>query len=352
MHAAIVPTAPTPSRRTLGALLFGLVLVCCEAAAFPPAHDFEFMGEQVAASRSEVRERLDREFLLMGSDRQQLLLWIKRGERYFDYFAHELRDKGLPEELRYLPVVESSLLIRTTSKAGAGGPWQFMPARARSYGLRVDSHVDERLNVEKATRAAVTHLGDLHETFGSWHLAVAAYNLGDNGVRSRIERQGENNYWNMVFPIETERYLPRLIVVSELLGNAERHGIDLPDAQRYAPLAHDRIDIQIPVGVLFLRDLAQAGSCSFRDLWSRNPWIKGVSLPAGQWQLLTPPGSGEAMLAAARAIHPTHHTVRKGENLTTIAQHYGCSLEDLMQWNNLNAQRPIHPGQRLLLYLR
>jgi hypothetical protein len=317
---------------------------------FPPASDFLFLGEVVPAAHPEVRERLEREWLLMGGDLPQLTLWVKRSRRYFDAFEEALRAEGVPLELRFLPVIESSLLTRTTSSAGAAGPWQFMRARGRSYGLRIDRYVDERLNLQKASRAAARHLHDLHQEFGSWHLAVAAYNLGDNGVRSRQKRQGEENYWDMVFPSETERYLPRLIVCAELLGDPQRYGIDIPRNERYAQPAAETIEIEMTGGMLFLRDLADSADLSFRDLWRLNPWIKGVSLPAGRWRLQVPPGSGPAILAAVDVTRPSVHVVKPGENLSLIGQRYGCSTADLAAWNHLNPRDPLQVGQRLILY--
>ncbi len=334
-------------------LLVALITFGETAAAdgkFPPTEDFLFLGEVVPAGDPEVQMRLDREFLLMGGDLPQLTLWIKRSKRYFDTFEQALRNEGVPLELRFLPVIESSLLTRTSSSAGAAGPWQFMRARGRSYGLRIDRDVDERLNLEKASRAAARHLHDLHSAFGSWHLAVAAYNLGDNGVRSRQKRQGEDNYWDMVFPVETERYLPRLIVCAELVGNPERYGISIPPSERYAAPVAEQIELDVSGGVLFLRDLAAAGDVSFRALWRLNPWIRGTSLPAGHWQLRVPPGTGPAILAAIDVTRPSVHVVAPGENLTLIGEKYGCNVADLAAWNHLDPRDPLQVGQKLLLY--
>lgn len=332
-------------------LLWVLLFFPLRGGAFSLTEDFDFLGTTVAASLPDVSERLERELLLMSHDTAQLELWLKRGGAYFPDFDRALAEAGVPFELRYLAVIESSLLPRASSGAGAGGLWQFMKSRGRSYGLRIDRDVDERLHVVRATRAAAEHLRDLREALGDWHLAVAAYNLGDNGVKNRMERQGERDYWGMIFPAETERYLPRLIVANELLGSPEKYGLELPAADLYRGRPREDVTINVPHGVIFLKDLKAAAGCSFRELGTLNPWIRGTTLPAGSWILSVPPGSAEAVRQAAEQSSTlTTHVVKRGESLSAIGQKYHCTVAELMHWNQLRGKQTIHPGQSLIIY--
>ena len=163
-------------------------------------------------------------------------MWLKRGARYFPYITRQLKEAGMPEDLKYLAVAESALLRGVRSPAGAVGAWQFMPFTARRYGLRVDRWIDERRNFGKSTVAALAYLRELHDEFGSWTLAMAAYNCGETRVRKTIEEQGRRNYYELHLPRETMRYIFRIISAKIILQNPKKYGYDLPPERLYGPV--------------------------------------------------------------------------------------------------------------------
>ena len=180
-----------------------------------PVHDFppslQLCGEKVPLERLDVWEMMDQSFVLSVYNQEQVILWIKRANRYFPFIEKRLRERKMPDDIKYVAVVESSLRTYAVSSAKATGPWQFMEKTAKRYGLRVDSTIDERLNFEKATEAALNYLDELHRLFGNWGLAIAAYNCGEDRVAKSIEMQGVSNYYDADLPLETERYIFRIL---------------------------------------------------------------------------------------------------------------------------------------------
>jgi hypothetical protein len=167
----------------------------------------EFAGERVPSEKRDVNERLDREFLVNTYWQSNGLLLIKRSHKYFPVIEPILEKYGIPDDFKYLAVIESGLQ-NVTSPAGAKGYWQLMKGTARDCGLEVNSNVDERYSLEKSTEAACQYLLKQKERFGTWTLAAAAYNVGPNGLSRRMQAQGTDDYYDILLPIETSRYLP------------------------------------------------------------------------------------------------------------------------------------------------
>ena len=188
-----------------------------------PVHDFPsailLCGEKVPLERQDVWEMMDQAFVLSVYNQEQVILWIKRANRYFPHIEKRLRERNLPDDLKYVAVVESSLRTYAVSSAKATGPWQFMEKTAKRYGLRVDSAIDERLNFEKATESALNYLADLHRQFGNWGLAMAAYNCGEDRVAKSLEMQQAAGYYDLDLPQETERYIFRILSAKVILAN-------------------------------------------------------------------------------------------------------------------------------------
>jgi len=246
-------------------------------------------GETVPLSDRTVWERMDREFMINVYDRGQVYLWLKRSSRFFPYIEAKLKEKGMPDDLKYLLVAESALLPQALSSKGAAGFWQFIEKTGKRFSLQKKPWIDERLDLGKSTEAALSYLKFLYEQFGQWTLAMAAYNCGENRVKEEMTLQGENDYYRLALPKETERYIFRILTAKVLLTNSNKYGFELPDKESYLPIETDQVTLQLPCSVP-LRDIAKACGSYFRELKELNPEIQGDTLPAGVYQLKLPAG--------------------------------------------------------------
>jgi LysM repeat protein len=251
-------------------------------------------GEPMPLADRDVAEMLDREFTLMVNDQAQIVMWLKRAARYFPYIERRLKADGLPDDLKYVAVVESSLLTRVTSPAGASGPWQFMEATGRRYGLRKDNYFDDRRNPERATSASIAYLRDLYKMFGNWALSMAAYNCGERRVQQELAEQGVGSYYDLYLPQETMRYVFRVAAAKAVLQNPEAYGYQLPSEQLYQPLPADLINLNL-AQALPLRSLAQVCATTPKRLREFNPELANHVLPKGETQLKVPLGQGEGL---------------------------------------------------------
>jgi peptidoglycan lytic transglycosylase D len=327
------------------------------AAAVRIEGDLNFCGEPVPAGEQEVRERYEKELLLTLWDRAQVILWLKRSRRYLPYIDETLRKEGMPEDLRYVAVAESALRAHAGSSKGAMGYWQFTISTGRKYGLAIDARIDERRSLFASTQAAVRYFKDLHGQFGSWTLAAAAYNMGEDGLMAEILEQGTNDYYQLYLPLETQRFVFRILSVKLILSSPGKFGFDLSDQDYYSPLEFDEIQVDCPQETP-IRIIAQAAGTHFKAIKDLNPEIRGHHLPQGAHKLLIPKGASsgfyqrysqilEKYLSAKR---DSVYIVKQGDNLSAIAERFGVPLLSLIIWNRLDASRPIHPGQELVIY--
>lgn len=313
--------------------------------------EITFCDERVPLEKRNVWERLDKEFLFAIGNTPQVLLWLKRSNRYFPYIEKRLMVEGLPEDLKYLAVVESDLIQDVRSPVGAAGPWQFMKPTARVMGLRVSGVVDERYNFIKSTDAAIKYLKRLNRSFDNWTLSVAAYNLGMTRIRSEMKRQKINDYYYLELPEETERYLFRAIAAKLILSNPEKFGFALEKDQYYDPIPYDIVDLKVKRKTS-LKTIAQASETYLRVIKEFNPQIRTLYLPRGQYQIKIPAGKREVFeenfREQAQNIHsPAVYVVRKGDNLTKISRQYNVSISRLIKLNRIRKAGTIYPGQRL-----
>ncbi|HSF03879.1 MAG TPA: lytic transglycosylase domain-containing protein, partial [Solirubrobacterales bacterium] len=203
--------------------------------AFELPSTLDFAGESTPLDYWDVRERLEREFILSLGDRAQVVLWLKRSARYFPYIEGELRKRELPDDLKYVAVIESALLPKASSSASALGIWQFIAETGRRYNLVVTPWWDERRDPELSTAAALAYLRDLYGMFRSWPLALAAYNAGEGRVQAALRQQEVSNYYQLALPAETERYVFRVLAAKLILSSPERYGFHVESEQRYGP---------------------------------------------------------------------------------------------------------------------
>jgi hypothetical protein len=318
-----------------------------------PPTELELCGERVPLDQRDVAERLDREFNIAVHDPAQVVMWLKRAQRYFPYFEKRLKEAGLPEDLKYLAVAESSLLSLARSYAGAVGTWQFIADTGRRYGLRRNRYFDDRLNVEKATDAALRYLKDLKDEFGSWSLAMAAYNCGERRVRDEIKEQGQKDYYQLYLPLETRRYLFRIMAAKIILQNPEQYGYLLKPSRLYDPIPRDVVTIKLR-RMTHLRTLAAAAGSTFYNMKQLNPEVRGDYLPSGTHRLNVPQGQGASLakrLAKMRPDPAPPHAVwvvKSGDTLSLIAHQTGVTISALRRANRLNSSQ-IFPGQRLVI---
>jgi len=264
---------------------------------FSLPREFYLFGERVPLERMEVKESLDQALVSAVYNPSQVLLWIKRAHRYFPYIERRLKERGLPEDLKYIAVVESSFRTYAVSSANAVGPWQFIKSTALKYNLRVDKWIDERLNFEKATEAALNYLTDLYRMFNSWNLAVAAYNCGENKMSLSLSRQQSGSYFDTDLPLETEMYNFRIMAAKMILSQPEAYGYKVPPAHRYPPVAAETVELNLKAETPILA-IAQAAGTTFKVIREMNPEILRYELPPGTYRLKVPPGTGTKVKAA------------------------------------------------------
>lgn len=234
-----------------------------------------FAGEKVPLDRQEIREQLDREMLYNYYNFYSTLYILKLSTRYFPIIEAHLKANGVPDDFKYLCVAESALQNQV-SRAGAVGFWQFMKDTGPRYGLQIDDEVDERYNVAKATDAACLYFKEAYAKFGSWTAAAASYNCGMNGYNTQATYQQTVNYYNLLLPEETMRYVFRILALKYYITEADRVGFILQPSDEYLPYA-TRSDI-ISQTIPDLEQYAQSKGITYRMLKQYNPWLRGHTL--------------------------------------------------------------------------
>lgn len=244
-----------------------------EALALP--NSMTFAGEKVPLQDTDVRERLDREIHVNTYWHSNMLLMIKKANRFFSEITPLLKKYNLPDDFKYLAVAESGL-DNVTSSAGASGFWQFMKATGKQYGLEINSYVDERYNLELATKVAAQYLINSKELFGSWTNAAAAYNAGNAGLSKQMKRQDAADYYSLLLNSETSRYVFRILAFKEILSNPEKYGfyVDQQDLYQAIPTKTIVVDTPIEDFVIF----AKQQGINYKTLKIHNPWLRDTFL--------------------------------------------------------------------------
>ncbi len=233
-----------------------------------------FANEKVPLDKYYVQERFDRELLVNTFWHSNTILVLKRSKKYFSIIEPILRKNGIPDDFKYLAVIESGL-IHVKSPAGAEGLWQFMPQTAREYGLEVNGDVDERLHLIKSTQSAAAYLKDAYEVFGNWTLAAASYNAGKQRIQSAMNNQKAESYYDLFLSEETSRYIYRLFATKLIFESPETYGFAINDEQAYT--FPDVKLVRISKSNINWVDFALSHNISYSDLRELNPWIKGHS---------------------------------------------------------------------------
>lgn len=251
----------------------------------PPIPESVFLaGEQVPLESFSVREKLDKELIINTYRHSSSILYLKRASRWFPIIEPILEEHSIPNDFKYLAVIESGL-TQAVSPAGASGFWQFMKKTAPEYGLEVNSTVDERYHVEKSTHAACQYLQESYEKFGNWALAAASYNMGMTGVEQRLEAQGVDSYWELHLNSETARYVYRILAVKEVLSKPETYGFQLTENDVYHP--HEVRKVVITSSIENLSEFALNNGSNYRELKELNPWLIKESFVATPGKIYT-----------------------------------------------------------------
>lgn len=233
--------------------------------------ELDFCGEEVPLYNWDVRERLERELIVNTYYHSSTLLYIKRAARWFPVIEPILRKYKIPNDFKYMAVIESGL-DNVVSPAGATGFWQLMKPAARKFGLEINKEVDERYHVEKATEAACKYLLDAKKKYGNWTLAAASYNMGTNGITDQLERQEATNYYNLVLNEETSRFIFRLLAVKEVLQNPSKYGFSITEEDLYEPLRF--FEVEVKSQVKHWAKFAKKYGINYKILKLYNPWLR------------------------------------------------------------------------------
>lgn len=319
----------------------------------------DFCGEPVPLEDQAILERLEKEMLLSVGDRPQVILWIKRANRFFPIIENMLAENNMPPDLKFVAIIESALRPHAGSPKGAVGFWQFIKPTGQRFGLTINGGLDERRNIFKSTKAAIKYLKQLYGEFNSWSLAAAAYNMGEEGLRTEIKLQKTNDYYYLYLPMETQRYVFRALSAKLILSDPEKYGFNLKEEDLYPPLEFDRVafesDVKVPLSLI-----AQAADTFFKVIKYLNPEIRGYHLDKGRHTILVPKGAGNSFHQRYPAIFNSWmeedgreiYIVKKGDNLSMIAERFKVPLPALLIWNNIRYRQHIHPGDQLIIYLK
>jgi membrane-bound lytic murein transglycosylase D len=279
----------------------------------------------------------------------------KRSGRYRPFIEAALIEAGLPAELSWLPLIESGFKVNVFSRARALGLWQFIPSTGYKFGLKRNKYIDERLDPEKSTRAAIAYLKELHQIFGDWTTVMAAYNCGEGRVLRVIRHQNIkylDNFWDLYerLPFETARYVPRFLAALHIVNNLEKYGLD--GVALDPPVEYETVSVSKQ---MHLKHVAPAIGVSLAVLGGLNPELRYKLLPPDSYGLKVPSDTGQQLLANIDDIpisappRPTfvYHRVRRGETLSTIARHHRTSVRKIMRANKLRRSNYIVAGRLL-----
>jgi len=351
----------------------GEVLIAPEQEA-PPLEEIGDLSTLPAAS-PELRQKIAPELLAVPHDVPLMLndqvlsylsffmtkrgraiveIGLRRAGRYSQMIEETLRKQGLPRDLIYLAQAESGFQPQAVSRSGARGLWQFMPLRAREYGLTINRQFDERMDPVRSTLAAVKHLRDLYALFGDWYLAMAAYNAGPLSIARAIERTGYADFWTLTemnaLPRETRNYVPIILALALVGKDPALYGIQV---HRDPPVRVDRFQTEHPLDLRLAADVIGA---SVEDLRALNPELLGVVAPSDPGFVLNlPPRTAARLHDGLNAIPPDKwvgwrlHSVQQGETLSSLARQFHAKVALLAQANDMEKGGALVPGDELLV---
>ncbi len=241
----------------------------------PLPGSLDFAGERVPLEYYDVRESLDREILKLMYWHSEIILYIKRANRYFPIIEPILKKYGIPEDFKYMVIAESGM-APVISPAGAGGYWQFMPKIGKKYGLEINDQVDERYNIYKSTIAACKYIKDAHDHYGNWTLAAASFNVGQTNLDRAIGKQKQKSFYDLALNVQTARYIYRILGLKVIMSNPRKYGFIIRQKELYKPLNIKFVEVKTSVDSW--PQFALDHGTNYKILLLLNPWIRSSQL--------------------------------------------------------------------------
>jgi hypothetical protein len=251
--------------------------------------NLDFCGEVVPLGKQDVREKLDRELLSNAYLHGSQLYILKLTGRYFPAIEERLKANGVPDDFKYVCIAESALNQNALSGVGAASFWQFMKDTGPRYGLEITDEVDERFNVSKATDAACNYFKEAFAKFGTWTAAAASYNCGQSGYGNQSDFQQATNYYDLIFPDETNRYVYRILALKYIISHPKNFGLMLDASEEYKPLKSRIVEVDKTIDDLAI--FAKANNSTYKMLKIYNPWLRAHKLtvkPGKKYQIAFP----------------------------------------------------------------
>lgn len=288
--------------------------------------------------------------------RERFSVWLERSARYVEIMKDILREKNMPEELVFLPIVESGFNLHAYSRAKAVGPWQFIAATAKRYGLVIDWWRDERKDPVKSTKAAAEYLKDLYKMFGSWNLALAAYNAGEGRISKALKRSDAEDYWALLgtkqIRDETKEYVPRYIAATMIANTPEEYGFS--NLEYHEPLEYDEVTITAPIDIEII---AKCAKCTVKEIRELNPELRRWSTPPNvpKYTIRIPAGTADLFQKNLAAIPKDErftvetYIARKGDTIKKIARKTGTPVSAILAMNSLSGIERISAGDKIIL---
>lgn len=340
--------------------------------AVPFPEDLYFAGEAVPMYDFEVRERVDREVVVNTYFQSASILHFKKAARWFPEIERILKAEGIPDDFKYLAVIESGL-ANAISGQGAVGYWQIMKNTGLELGLQIDEEVDERYDPIKSTYAACKYFKKAYKEFGSWTMVAASYNMGMAGLRRQVGQQGLDDYHGLYLNNETSRYIPRLLAVKLIMENPKKYGFHFRDSHLYKPLKTNTVEVDTAIADLVT--FAKKQGITYKHLKVFNPWMRKTYLPApkaGKRYAIQIPDPSvfderQELKAAYRIVLPeveaiekkatepayiqVKHVVEKGQTIRDIAKMFEVRVVDLVIWNELESTEVVK-GQTIIVHVK
>ena len=316
-----------------------------------------FCNEPVPLNETDIKERLEREMLLSLDNNDDVILWLKRANRYFPHIEKVLKEKSLPDDLKYIVIAESALKPHATSNKAAVGYWQFIENTGIKYGMKISNDIDERRNLFSSTEAAANYLKNLYALFGSWTLAAAAYNMGEEGLKTELLMQKVSNYYQLYLNQETSRYVFRILAAKIIMSNPERYGYNLTRGDLYSEVQFDSVEISLREAIP-IHIIAQAAKTYFKVIKDMNPHFTNYYLPAGKYKVLIPKGSAvgfperfDTLVSQWQAEKKERiYIFKKNDNLSNVAARFDVSVKAIRLWNGISTGKNISPGSKLFIF--
>jgi len=235
-----------------------------------PSH-LEFAGESVPLEKQDIYERMDRELHVNTYWQSNTLLYAKRANKFFPIIEKILAKNGIPNDFKYLALIESGLM-NVTSPAGAKGFWQIMRTTGKEMGLEINSNVDERFHLEKSTEIACNYLNKAYDKFGNWTAAAASYNAGRSGIIKQMDRQQTTNFYDLLLGEETSRYVFRIIAAKEILSNPKKYGFVYEQKDLYKP--YSTYNVEVDSVITNIASFSKHYGLSYKEFKALNPWLR------------------------------------------------------------------------------